>query len=176
MFAAVGVCGATGSHTVSAGYAYFGRSPRSLCDVGVDTRVSVVGAGVGVGVAVGFHVGSAVFLQATLISACALIFLFDLVACTCGSLDRAVACVRDSRMFVLTWTAITNHLTRIQHNTLLRKFGFPRILQFCLRGQFISRSSSRAIVAAGRNNVSSIPIFVIARWIDFATAALDRPR
>ena len=46
----------------SARYAYFGRSPRSLCDVGVDTRVSVVvGAGVGVGVAVGFHVGSAVF-------------------------------------------------------------------------------------------------------------------
>ena len=47
----------------SAGYAYFGRSPRSLCDFGVDTRVSVVvGAGVGVAVAVGFHVGSAVFL------------------------------------------------------------------------------------------------------------------
>ena len=95
----------------SARYAYFGRSPRSLCDVGVDTRVSVVvGAGVGVGVAVGFHVGGAVFLQATLISACALIFLFDLVACAFGSLDRAVACVRDSRMFILTWTVITSHL------------------------------------------------------------------
>ena len=76
------------------------RVRRSVCDVDVDARVGVVvGACVGVGVAVGFYVGGAVFLAAELIWACALIFVFALVACASGSLNRAVARVRDARMF-----------------------------------------------------------------------------
>lgn len=84
---------------------------RSVCDVGVDARVGVVvGACVGVCVAVGFHVGGAVFLAAKLTWACALIFLFALVACASGSLNRAVARVRDARMFIFTLTANMSHL------------------------------------------------------------------
>ena len=82
------------------------RVRRSVCDVDIDARVGVVvGACVGVGVAVGFYVGGAVFLAAELIWACALIFLFALVACASGSLNRAVARVRDARMFIFYITS-----------------------------------------------------------------------
>ena len=75
--------------------------PCSVCAVWVGVRVGVaVGAGAPVDVAVGGHVDVTAFLQAELILARALMFLFVLVAWSCCGMDCAVACVRNSRMLM----------------------------------------------------------------------------